>query len=400
MFSATHDPVISGSARRVRWRTVLVACALLCISHVAGADLYEALVPVSGYDTAARDRALSAALSEVLVRASGNQKVVQQPAIVRVVQNAQRLVQRYSYETAPAPAATPTPAATLGASAQPAPAASANAVTPAPAAVPTPTGAPPPAPTSLLMLRARFDASAVERVLHAAGFSIWPEPRPQTLLWLGMEAGGTRTLIGSDATDALHALLQTASARRGLPLLFPLLDLEDQQQIRFNDVIDAPAERINTASQRYQPDAVLTGYVHELAPGQFAAAWRLFRGDGMSNWTTQGTLEQVINAGVDGTADALASRSAAASTAAALPIRVSGINDLDRFADVEHYLAGLPAIAHLHTLKIEPTAVTYALDLNDTPQQLQAMIARGALLVPDSDGGTGAGAMLRYRLAQ
>lgn len=379
------------SASSALWRAVLVACALLCVSRVAGANLYEAVVPVSGYDAPARDHALSAALSEVLVRVSGDQKVLQQPAIVRVVQNAQRLVQRYSYETVPAPAAILTPAATLGASPQPAPAATANVVTPAPAATL-------PAPTSLLMLRARFDAPAVERVLHAAGFSIWPEPRPQTVLWLGMEAGGTRALIGNDADEPLHSLLQAASARRGLPLLYPLLDLEDQQQIQFNDVIDAPAERINTASQRYQPDAVLTGYVHELAPGQFDARWRLFRGDGMSNWAAQGTLEQVINAGVDGAADTLASRPAAATGKAALPLRVSGITDLDRFADVEHYLAGLPAVEHLQTLKVEPTAVIYALDLNDTPQQLQAMIARGALLVPDGESGTGA--TLRYRLAQ
>ncbi|MHB8747177.1 MAG: DUF2066 domain-containing protein [Gammaproteobacteria bacterium] len=373
------------------WRTGFVVCALLCVSRVAGASLYEAVVPVSGYDAAARDHALSAALSEVLVRASGNQKALQQPAIVRVLQNAQRLVQRYSYETAPAVVVGSTP------SPMPAPPGAAT-VTPSANAVKT-SAAPVAASAPTLMLRARFDAPAVERVLRGAGFAIWAEPRPQTVLWLGMEAGGARNLIGNDAPEPLHSLLQAATARRGLPLLYPLLDLEDQQQFQFNDVIDAPAERINTASQRYQPDAVLTGYVHELAPGQFDARWRLFRQDGVSNWPAQGTLEQVINAGIDGTADALATHTASAAIGkSAVPLRVSGITDLDRFADVEHYLAGLPAVQHLRTVRIEPTAVTYALDLTDTRQQLQALIARGALLVPDDEAATSD--TLRYRLAQ
>lgn len=369
------------------WLWALSLWTLLTSVAVSGAladNLYETRVPVAGYDASARDQALSVALSDVLVRVSGNRKAPQHPALARVVLNAQRLVQSYTYEKV-------SPVAGAGPASVPAtPAAPETSTTPT-----TPT---PVAPT--LLLHASFDPPGVVRVLSAAGFGLWAEPRPQTVLWLALESGTDQTLIGSDAPAPLSTLLQAAATRRGLPILYPLLDLEDQQKLEFSDVVNGMAEHITAAAQRYQPDAVLAGYVHETGPGQYEARWNVFLNDGAPHWQTKGTLEQVINAGIDGAADVLARQTQAAPTdKAALQLRVSGITDLDRFADVEHYLTGLPAVKNLHTQTLEATAVTYTLDLNDTKQVLQEAIARGALLVPESEPAL-TGDILRYRLAQ
>ncbi len=386
---AAPDVMTARRALGRYWRWALWLCAVLSCTGVsaAGSDpLYEAVVPVAGYDAAARDQALSVALSEVLVRVSGSQKAPQHPALARVVKNAQRLVQRFSYETAPAVASEPAPAATAAS-----PVTSPGTVA---AAVITPQ--PPPAPT--LQLHAIFDASGVGRVLNAAGFNIWVE-RQQTVLWLALDSGTEQTLIGADAPAPLSPLLKAATDRRGLPLLYPLLDLEDQQALMFKDVVDGAAERIRNAAQRYQPDAVLAGYVHMTAPDQYDARWTLYQQDGAPNWTAQGSLQQVIDAGIDGAADQLARHTPAASNKdAGVQLHVSGITDLNRYADVEHYLTGMSVIAHVQTQTVEATAVTFVLQLSGTRQALQETLARGALLLPEP--GDPADPVLRYHIAQ
>jgi uncharacterized protein len=389
LFAARAARTTRGLMAR-HWSWLFLLCAMLTCAHASAANsgaLYEAVVPVAGYDAAARDQALSAALSEVLVRVSGNQKAPQQPALARVVQNAQRLVQRFSYENAPAPAAEPAP--------PPAPATPANNPDTVTAAVITAQA--PPAPT--LMLHAIFDAPGIDRVLNAAGFNVWVN-RPQTVLWLALDTGTEQTLTGADAPAPLGPLLKTATDRRGLPLLYPLLDIEDQQALQFSDVVNGAADRMRDAAQRYQPDAVLAGYVHTSAPDQYEARWTLYHQDGASNWQAQGSLQQVIDAGIDGAADQLSQRAPAVikSDAGGVLLHVSGITDLSRYADVEHYLTGMPVIAHVQTQTVEATAVTFALQLSGTRQALQETLARGALLAPEA--GAPADPVLRYRIAQ
>ena len=392
MLTPSRELYAERQSGRPCWLLALSLWALLtsaAVSEAAADNLYEARVPVAGSDAAARDQALGAALSEVLVRVSGNLKAPQHPALARVVLNAQRLVQSYTYEKV-APVAAPEPASEqTAATTSDKPVEAAVSTTPPPPA--------PPAPT--LMLHASFDPPGVVRVLSAAGFGLWSEPRPQSVLWLVLESGTDQTFIGSDAPAPLSTLLQTAAKRRGLPILYPLLDLEDQQKLLFGDVIDGAADHIAAASERYQPDAVITGYLRETEPGQYEARWNVYLQDSVPHWQAKGTLEQVINAGIDGAADVLARQmQAAPGDKGALQLRVSGITDLDRFADVEHYLTGLPAVQQVHTVTLEATAVTYALDLNDTKQVLQDAIAQGALLEPEPDAPTGV--MLRYRLTQ
>ncbi len=394
MLSISRELSAPRRSGRSCWFWALSLWLLLTCAAASGAsanNLYETRVPVVGYDAAARDQALSAALSDVLVRVSGNLKALKHPALARVVLNAQRLVQSYSYEKAP-PVAVPEPASA------PAPTTANMPDTPVvPPASATIAPTPPPAPT--LLLHASFDPQGVVRVLNAAGFGLWAEPRPQTVLWLALESGTDHTLIGSDAPALLSALLQAASTRRGLPILYPLLDLEDQQKLQFSDVVDGVAEHITTASARYQPDAVLAGSMRETTPGHYEARWTVYLQNDAPRWQTQGTLEEVINAGIDGAADVLARQTQAApGDKNALQLRVSGITDLDRFADVEHYLTGLPGVQHVHTVTLDATEATFALDLNDTKQVLQDAIAGGALLVPEPGAPTDR--MLHYRLAQ
>jgi hypothetical protein len=127
-----------------------------------------------------------------------------------------------------------------------------------------------------------FNGSRVERALADLGVRYWGPERPLTLLWVAVDDGaGGRALLGADgATDlgaaatpqitelitAVREEIVAAAGERGLPIAWPLLDLEDLSRVSFIDVWGKFEDRIVAASARYRADAVLIGGVR---PGVF-----------------------------------------------------------------------------------------------------------------------------------
>jgi hypothetical protein len=129
-----------------------------------------------------------------------------------------------------------------------------------------------------------FRRSQVERRLTELGLPVWGPERPLTLLWVAVDDGaGGRALLGpteaaefgTPATQAMTELIATvrteiaaAADERGLPIAWPLLDLEDLNAVTFIDVWGKFEDRILAASVRYRADAVLIGLVR---PGIFGS---------------------------------------------------------------------------------------------------------------------------------
>jgi hypothetical protein len=122
-----------------------------------------------------------------------------------------------------------------------------------------------------------FSPSQVERALTELGQPVWGPERPLTLLWVAVDDGaGGRALLGSGEAAELGApptpqmteLLATvreeitaAADERGLPIAWPLLDLQDMSAVEFLDVWGGFDDEIVAASARYRADAVLIGRV-------------------------------------------------------------------------------------------------------------------------------------------
>jgi hypothetical protein len=128
-----------------------------------------------------------------------------------------------------------------------------------------------------------FSRGQVDRALTELGLPVWGPERPLTLLWVAVDDGaGGRALLGAgEATDELGAPvtprmaelldgvrqeLVAAADERGLPVAWPLLDLQDLDAVEFLDVWGGFEDRIVAASARYRADAVLIGKVR---PGTF-----------------------------------------------------------------------------------------------------------------------------------
>ncbi len=334
--------------------------------------LYEAEVAAEGQETDQRNRAIVEAFRQVLIKVTGSRGAVQHPQLAGEINNAPRYVQQYRYRMV----TVELPPAEL----QPVPAGIAEIVTPPP----------PPQPTyeQVRMLRVTFDEKAVNRMLRQHGVAVWGDRRPATLVWLAAEQDGWRHLVMPDADEQLYASILGVMDARGVPILFPLMDLEDQARLQVSDVWGGFADAIWQASERYGPDAIMTARLVKSGPELWRASWTLLLEKKEFLWDSEGeNMARAVEAGIHAGMDLLASHyapSAAESSIDAIYLRVAEVRDLYDFARLHRHLAGQSIVEQLSLVFVEPEAVTYALQIRGGQRAFEQGISLSRVLIPES----------------
>src|SRR5699024_2987444 len=106
-------------------------------------------------------------------------------------------------------------------------------------------------------LIARFDEQSLRRALARAGIPVWQTERPPVLVWFAFDSGDEQELVNADAGPQPREALRAAVARLGIPVIFPLLDLQDRQHVHYSDVVGGFSEPVLAASRRYSTELVL-----------------------------------------------------------------------------------------------------------------------------------------------
>lgn len=348
----------------VRMFSALVALLLAGAgSHAAVVTgLYAASVPVSNQSATARTIALQQAFAAVLVKVTGERTAGGVPALAKLTRDPSQFLQQYRYEQAPA-ATTSAPAVTYydltrsGASA---------------------------IPLTGLLLSAKFDPDLVNQAVRAAGEPLWGEERPATLVWIALDSASGKTLLSSSNNPAVVQAMQSAAQQRGIPLIFPLMDLQDQQAIAIPDIVQYNAARIASASQRYQPDATLAGSVSMTTAGTYTAHWRLVVGGESAAWNTPaGDLASVAADGVQTAADHYAQWFAIApggTGMSGISVSVSGIANVETYAKVLAYLGHLTPVRNAQVARVDGQTVYFNVDTRGSVSNLQQAVLLGGLL--------------------
>jgi uncharacterized protein len=193
-----------------------------------------------------------------------------------------------------------------------------------------------------------FRRAQVERALTELGLPVWGPERPLTLLWVAVDDGaGGRALLGATevaefgvpATPAMTELISmlrkeiaAVADERGLPIAWPLLDLEDRNAVTFTDVAGGFEDRIVAASARYRADAVLVGRVR---PGIFGSEveWLFVNGIERRALPTTGVRD-----GLDAAADRYAADLATVGGANVTPLTVLDVHTAADYGRVMSYL--------------------------------------------------------------
>jgi hypothetical protein len=193
---------------------VLLLLLLPCkeVLAVEVSSLYQGKVEIENQSTANRRKAIKAALSVVMVKVGGTQKILAKPEVRKAINNYNLYLSQYQYETDEQGA---------------------------------------------LYLQAQFNESKVNKVFQSHNLPLWGSLRPQTLIWLVEEDMLSRKVVSSMSSSQLPTVIQKSSQTRGLPVIMPLMDLEDSQNIALSDVWGKFYQPLSQASQRYDAESIV-----------------------------------------------------------------------------------------------------------------------------------------------
>lgn len=311
--------------------------------------LYQVSVPVEDQSSASRDQGLMAALQQVLVKVSGSTGVLQNPLVQqKISDSSSSYVKSFRYLRDEV--------------------------------------------DDSVNLRVIFAQGLIDKLLRDTGQPIWGKSRPLILTWLALEQGNGRQIVNQNAEPARLKMIESAMNDRGLPLLWPALDLDDELALPVQKLWGLFSEDIGNASARYQADAVLAGRLVPSGSQQWLFRGLLLHDQQEIPLEAQGDDAAAVLAMVaDQVAGYFASRYAVKTDGLYLPeghqLTISGVRDFRDYYQLLSYLRARVAINDVQLLQADQQQLTLALDLAADWSQVWRLLALDKRLVaqPDSD---------------
>ena len=341
----------------------LIACLIALPAYAVDIKgLYEAEIPVYSQKKSERKQATRDGLLEVLIKISGIGEIPFTPGIPEVLNKSSKYVQQWRFRNWPKNRPYPEVEADSGEK-------TANRI-----------------PKKVLWVR--YDKQAINRVLQEQGLPIWGRSRPAVLIWLAIDDGNEsdqRYILSDNNNDQVKKLFSVEAARRGVPVIFPLMDLQDEVNIKVLDVWADFQEQILNASDRYQTKAVLSGRLSRDEYDGWQAKWTLYEGSDVLTWDSVGSSQsQVLGDAIDGTASALSVRYAQIVHEAAndaMFISVMDIKNLSDHARVIKYLESLASVSQANAVKFDAANTIFRLDIKGAEQGVVKAIELGNTLM-------------------
>ncbi|MDH5630292.1 MAG: DUF2066 domain-containing protein [Gammaproteobacteria bacterium] len=109
-----------------------------------------------------------------------------------------------------------------------------------------------------LFLQLDFEPRLIDDLIKSSGIPIWGNNRPVTIMWLAIEEDFKRSIV-SDSHKDISQLMSFNATRRGIPVVLPLMDIEDSSAVTVTDVWGKFDQVMIDGSKRYAADAVVTG---------------------------------------------------------------------------------------------------------------------------------------------
>lgn len=321
----------------------MLTCSLWLVSQLAGAalvqGLYEARVPIAQQSVKVQQQAAREAMAQVLVKIKGNEDVLDSQVIRAKLDQAEDYIRQYRFDNEKGQG----------------------------------------------YFIANFDAAKIDDLVRAAGFAVWGNRRPSTLVWLAIEDPETkeRTLISELRRTEEISWMLDAARNRGIILNFPLLDIEDLNRVGVFDVWGRFTGQLLLASERYEVEAMLSArmYQVEIADSQGQATrtqWQLDWNYFMQGLQQEGTLtaktrQALLTDLVNNHADILAMSFVGDNTeqgASLVELQFNNVSDLDIYVKISRILQSLSVVSHVSLEQLSGTVGIFKVRLSGSEQGL------------------------------
>jgi len=322
-------------------------------------DLYRISVAVDDQSEESRTLGVQWAFQQLLIKVSGYQEVLENPILVAASKNANRYMQGFSYHQ--------------------------DLV------------------DDQVYLQAWFSKALVIPLLRRAQAPVWGENRPLLLNWLAVEVAtisadseeqivfnsdtttdtsgqldGGRLLI-SEQVPEWQGRLGRAFSERGLPILWPMNDLEDQTALPLDQLWWLISESIVQASLRYHVDAVLAGKLNQSAAGVWQYEGLLIRGEQRLDILTEGdsplaALTNVSTQVGKFFADQFAIKSDPMNGRAGIRVLVRNVKNFSDYSNVLKYLQGISGVRLVEVSQVDRDNLELYLYLEGKWDKVQRII--------------------------
>lgn len=318
---------------------LLVAIALLMqpvlVLAVDVPDLNQVVLTVPDRSPTALSNAINKAFSQVLIKLSGNPQVMTLPAIQNALPDLQQWVKSYAYESQTSPEGIVT-----------------------------------------LQLTVAFDESSLTQLLREAGQASWSANRPLTLVYFDGDADDWQADVAKLAKD------------RGIPVIFPEMDLSDQmimgdpaQTQEADQSADVSDQQIKEISSRYGVSSMMTIQIHQQADNAWTADGQYWLNGQSTPWhivssTKQGVVTNLLNkmAAMMMSRLVVSDNEALKST---VTLSVTGVNDIADYAKVMHYLRGREDVTDVSVKDVTTTGVIFSVHITGDIPQFKKVLASG-----------------------
>ncbi len=319
----------------------LVLCLVLMFmmgSVTAGENYFSARIPVASQDVSARQEAIQKALEQVVIKVSGR---LDAPTKITAIKDAGRYVRQFRYSQ--------------------------------------PTDIEREAGIETLLL-AEFDAAMVRNLLKDNSINLWPENRPQVLVWaIEDRIEGGRQLITNPKHPIILELLAQARGR-GLPVLLPLWDLDDQLMLTDEQLWSFDSESLLAASSRYDVNTILAARYTETSSGEWLASWQLMHADDMSSYDVRSPdvtslAASAINPVIDLLVARYAVNTSVADSGDVKNMVIKGIASYAQYQSALTYIKSQPLISSVSLVAIIGDELHFKVSMSATWQQLNDAFA-------------------------
>ena len=334
---------------RVVLYSLFLLLALACLQPAQARvipDLYEVVEAVPSRGATDRASASSRGLERIFVRVTGDQNIGTDPKLAPVLKDARKYLQVYRYDTE----------------------------------------------DNQLYLHLSFDPQAVNELVHQLKLPLWPNNRPATLVWLAVDSlQSGRDALRQEDYPELFGLLDSLALERGLPLEFPVMDLNDQRNMPLGSLWVQDEAAAQKASVRYRPDASLMGRLLQTSGQRWQANWLLIHGGRSYAFDASGsTMEEVALRGINEAANLMAERYAVRTgdtgTASAVQVEISGIRSFAAYSQATSYLQGLAQVSAADVLAVRGDRLILSLTTSTQLESLRDVLALNRNLQLEAEG--------------
>lgn len=133
-------------------------------------------------------------------------------------------------------------------------------------------------------MQVEFDEEQILKTLQTSQLALWDENRPATLLWIVVSDEGERQFYNPEIMTNIEAELNLASRVKGLPFIYPLLDIDEQQRVSVDNINKLDQKIMVELSQRYEAiSTAVVNFIHR--DNCWQTSWTLYFDGRKTEWS-------------------------------------------------------------------------------------------------------------------